>query len=70
VLARSPDGVCYSKHLEGDGMTIFEHTCQMGLEGIVSKRLDLPYISGRAKCWIKVRNPASAAMKRYEEGTF
>jgi hypothetical protein len=34
------------------------------------KRRDLPYVSGRAKCWIKVRNPASAAVQRYEEGTF
>jgi hypothetical protein len=29
-----------------------------------------PYVSGRAKCWIKVRNPASAAMRRYEDGGF
>jgi hypothetical protein len=29
-----------------------------------------PYVSGRAKYWIKVRNPASAAMLRYENGTF
>jgi ATP-dependent DNA ligase len=42
----------------------------MGLEGIVSKRRDYPYVSGRAKCWIKVRNPASAAMLRYEQGTW
>jgi ATP-dependent DNA ligase len=52
------------------GREIFEHVCKMGLEGIVSKRRDHPYVSGRTKCWIKVRNPASAAMLRYEEGTF
>jgi hypothetical protein len=39
-------------------------------QGIVSKRRDLPYVSGRAKCWVKVRNPESAAMRRYEEGAF
>jgi ATP-dependent DNA ligase len=68
--SRARDGIRYSSHLEGDGTTTFEHACRMGLEGIVSKRRDLPYVSGRAKCWIKVRNPASAAMQRYEDGTF
>ena len=29
-------------HLEDDGPTIFEHVCKLGLEGIVSKRIDLP----------------------------
>jgi len=42
----------------------------MGLEGIVSKRRDLPYRSGRAKCWVKVKNPASPAMLRIKDGTF
>jgi bifunctional non-homologous end joining protein LigD len=38
-------------HLEGDGPIIFEHACKMGLEGIVSKRRDLPYRSGRVRSW-------------------
>jgi ATP-dependent DNA ligase len=33
------------------------HACNLGLEGIVSKRRDLPYRSGRSKCWIKLKNP-------------
>jgi bifunctional non-homologous end joining protein LigD len=69
IICKS-DGLQYSEHLEGDGAMIFDKVCAMGLEGIVSKRRDFPYISGRAKCWIKVRNPASAAMRRYEEGMF
>ena len=60
----------FSEHLEGDGAVMFEHVCKLGLEGIVSKRRDRPYVSGRSRSWIKVRNPASAAMLRYEEGTF
>jgi ATP-dependent DNA ligase len=69
LLARG-GGLQFSDHLKGDGQEIFEHICRMGLEGIVSKRRDSPYVSGRAKCWIKVRNPASAAMQRYEDGAF
>jgi ATP-dependent DNA ligase len=33
----------------------------MGLEGIVSKRLDRPYRSGRSSDWIKVKNPDAPA---------
>jgi len=48
---------------------IFDHACRLGLEGIV-KRRDLPYRSGRSKCWIKIKNPASAAMMRVQDGTW
>jgi len=46
---------------------VFEHACGLGLEGIVCKRRDSAYRSGRSKTWIKVKNPTSAAMKRLEE---
>ena len=63
-------GIRFSEHIEGDGAIVFAHACKLGLEGIVSKRRDFPYRSGRSKYWVKVRNPASAALLRYEEGTF
>lgn len=44
----------YSAHMdEGDSRTIFSHACQMGLEGLLSKRADAPYRSGRGESWIK-----------------
>jgi bifunctional non-homologous end joining protein LigD len=54
-------------HLTGDGPTIFYHVCRMGLEGIVSKRTDAPYRSGRSKTWLKSKNPASDAVRRERE---
>ena len=36
----------FTQHLTGDGPTVFEHVCPMGLEGIVSKRTDAPDRSG------------------------
>ena len=54
----------YVDHLTGDGPTIFAHVCQMGLEGIVSKRIDAPYRSGPSKTWLKSKNPASEAVRR------
>ncbi len=46
---------------------LFEHACKLGCEGIVSKRLGSHYRSGRADCWIKVKNPAAPAVKREAE---
>ncbi len=53
-----------SEHIEADGAVVFAHCCKLGLEGIVSKRIDMPYRSGRTKSWIKVKNPNSPAMLR------
>jgi ATP-dependent DNA ligase len=53
--------------LFGDGPTVFEHVCRMGLEGIVSKRTDAPYRGGPSRRWVKSNNPASAAVRRERE---
>ena len=45
----------YSEHFETDGPTLLEHACQLGLEGIVSKRRDAPYRSGRGGDWLKTK---------------
>jgi bifunctional non-homologous end joining protein LigD len=70
LLSKREEGVYLSEHLAGDGAIIFDHACRMGLEGIVSKRRDFPYRSGRSKSWIKVKNPASPAALRIQDGTF
>ena len=51
VPANSP--IRYSEHLETDGPTMLEHSCRLGLEGIISKRKDSPYRSGRGEAWLK-----------------
>jgi bifunctional non-homologous end joining protein LigD len=55
VLGGLPAGspIRFSEHLEVDGPTMLEHSCRFGLEGIVSKRQDLPYRSGRGDHWLK-----------------
>jgi bifunctional non-homologous end joining protein LigD len=55
ILAGSPPGlpICLGEHLEQDGPTMLTHACRFGLEGIVSKRKDLPYRPGRNDCWLK-----------------
>ena len=68
--SRRRGGIVYNEHLDGDGAMIFQHACRLGLEGVVSKRRDLPYRSGRAKSWLKIKNPKSPAALRIEDGTF
>jgi bifunctional non-homologous end joining protein LigD len=68
LLRKAGDGIRLSEHLDGvDGATTFAHACAMGLEGIVSKRRDRPYRSGRSPDWIKVKNPSAPAATRIME---
>jgi bifunctional non-homologous end joining protein LigD len=45
----------FSEHIAGDGAAMFEHACTLGLEGIISKRSDLAYRSGRSDDWLKTK---------------
>jgi len=49
LLRRSADGIRLNEHMASDGALIFKHACKLGLEGIVSKRRDMGYRSGRVK---------------------
>ncbi len=44
-----------SEHFEEDGSTMIKHACNLHLEGIVSKRADAPYRSGRSGEWLKIK---------------
>jgi bifunctional non-homologous end joining protein LigD len=56
TLAKAGSGIRFNGHVEGDGETVFRHACKLGLEGIVSKRKDSPYRSGRSPDWLKMKN--------------
>jgi bifunctional non-homologous end joining protein LigD len=55
LLAPLGDGspVRYSEHFIEPGNVMLQHACRLGLEGVVSKRADAPYHSGRGHDWIK-----------------
>src|SRR3954451_9053468 len=55
VMLDGPPTLVYVDFLEDDGSRVFEHACRMGLEGIVAKRVDAPYRSGRQDIWIKLK---------------
>jgi bifunctional non-homologous end joining protein LigD len=55
VLENGPRTLVYVDFLKADGERVFEQACRIGLEGIVAKRVDTPYRSGRQDTWVKVK---------------
>jgi bifunctional non-homologous end joining protein LigD len=53
--------VRFADHVEGDGTRLFEAAAAHGLEGVIAKRADAPYASGRrTDHWLKVKAPRTA----------
>jgi len=67
LLSGSQPNLVFNESFEEDGAAVFRAACELGCEGIVSKRLGSPYRSGRSKHWLKVKNPAAPAVKREAE---
>jgi bifunctional non-homologous end joining protein LigD len=56
LLSDAEAGIVLSEHMDGNGPAMFEHVRRLGLEGVVSKRRDRPYRSGRSPDWVKIKN--------------
>ena len=70
LLRKAKPGIRLNEHIAADDATVFRHACKLDFEGIVSKRVDARYRSGRTRTWIKVRNKKAPAYTRMEDGTF
>jgi bifunctional non-homologous end joining protein LigD len=55
ALADVPDNLRYADHFLDPGDAVLRSACRMRLEGVVSKRLDAPYASGRGDSWTKAK---------------
>ena len=55
VGTRKTGRIRFSEHVIGHGDAFFDQACRVGLEGIVSKRRDLPYRAGRHGGWLKTK---------------
>jgi bifunctional non-homologous end joining protein LigD len=51
--ASSP--IRHSEHWLGQGDSLYEKACRSGLEGVISKKADQPYRSGRGRDWVKIK---------------
>ena len=58
ALVAGAEAIVFSEAIEAEGALVFKKACELGLEGIVSKRLGSLYWSGRCRNWMKVKNPA------------
>jgi bifunctional non-homologous end joining protein LigD len=68
LLARRPDGMFVAPFEQGEiGPDLFRAARNMGLEGLVSKRVDRPYRGGRSPDWVKVKNRKHPAMERVKD---
>ena len=67
VLRKSRPGLRLNEHLaHPEGHVVFQHACELGCEGIVSKRLGSRYRSGRSPDWLKFKNREAPAVRREE----
>ncbi|WP_406858649.1 hypothetical protein [Alsobacter sp. KACC 23698] len=57
LLAAPVDGIAFVDAMAEQGEALFRHACALGLEGIISKRRDSPYRSGRSPTWLKSKCP-------------
>jgi bifunctional non-homologous end joining protein LigD len=57
IARRRGDGILFSEALVEEGAAVFAKACELGLEGIVSKREGSFYRSGKSRNWLKTKNP-------------
>ncbi len=55
LLAKSSGVIRYGDDIEGDGAAVFREATQAGAEGIIAKRADRAYRSGRFSDWLKIK---------------
>ncbi len=53
MLPEDTDELRFADHLDAEGETVFHHACELHAEGIISKKADAKYTSGRGHAWVK-----------------
>lgn len=59
LIGKRNGRLLFSENIDTDSSTLMDRVCRMKLEGIVSKRLDAPYRSGRRDTWRKIKCQSS-----------
>lgn len=55
AAGRSSRRIRLSDHVLGEGERLLGRACKLGLEGVIAKRVDSPYRSGRHRDWLKIK---------------
>jgi bifunctional non-homologous end joining protein LigD len=53
LFAHEVPGLHFTEHVVGNGPHFRQHACKLGLEGVISKRVDQPYAPGDRGRWVK-----------------
>jgi bifunctional non-homologous end joining protein LigD len=67
LLGTDRAGLLNSQPIDAPADVALQLICQLGLEGIVSKKLGSRYESGRSSLWLKTINPNAPALQRLEQ---
>jgi bifunctional non-homologous end joining protein LigD len=49
------DPLRWAAHRNADGQRVYREACRKGLEGVIAKRADSPYVHGRSPNWLKFK---------------
>jgi ATP-dependent DNA ligase len=66
MVRRPLAGLLINEQYQTEGAIVYYRACQLGCEGIVSKRRGSAYRSGKSFDWIKSKDPKSPAKQREE----
>lgn len=56
LIGRTPHGsIRFSEEIDAEGDRFLRKACELGLEGVIAKRRDAPYRSGRSGDWLKIK---------------
>ncbi len=55
LLKTAGHNIRFAAHIERDGKATFDAAVAAGAEGIIAKRADAPYRSGRTHSWLKIK---------------
>jgi bifunctional non-homologous end joining protein LigD len=56
LLGDVPGTLAYSDHVLDHGPAVFDASGTAGFEGIISKRVDAPYVNARSPSWVKIKH--------------
>ena len=55
LFADAPPVLRFSGHVIGNGARVFEEGSKLGVEGMISKQIDKPYMPGNRGVWVKTK---------------
>ncbi|PTT62258.1 DNA ligase D, partial [Stenotrophomonas sp. HMWF003] len=59
LIGPGPGTLAYSDHVLDHGPAVFAASGEAGFEGIISKRVDAPYVNARSPAWIKIKHEST-----------